>query len=150
MPMCRVSFSLLESDGEDWPVEQEEQMEVLLCDPPALLPTLTLSLAPEGHITEAPAPPAPKPNPQTATQGKTGKVIGRLESQHMQTDPHALTNTHTNVCTRVTSLSAVRLSRRRRLVRSRSNWSLMKWISSSTCLLKVRSDTHHIVLPHYS
>uniref|UniRef100_A0A674A352 Cyclic AMP-responsive element-binding protein 3-like protein 2 n=1 Tax=Salmo trutta TaxID=8032 RepID=A0A674A352_SALTR len=33
-----------ESDGEDWPVEQEEQMEVLLCDPPALLPTLTLSL----------------------------------------------------------------------------------------------------------
>ncbi|CAB1345730.1 unnamed protein product [Coregonus sp. 'balchen'] len=65
-----------ESDGEDWPVEQEEQMEVLLCDPPALLPTLTLSLAPEGHITEAPDPPdpSPKPNPQTATQGKASKI----------------------------------------------------------------------------
>uniref|UniRef100_A0A674DGY8 Cyclic AMP-responsive element-binding protein 3-like protein 2 n=1 Tax=Salmo trutta TaxID=8032 RepID=A0A674DGY8_SALTR len=79
-----------ESDGEDWPVEQEEQMEVLLCDPPALLPTLTLSLAPEGHITEAPAPPAPKPNPQTATQGKTSKVRRHLESQHMQTGLESL------------------------------------------------------------
>uniref|UniRef100_A0A674DGS7 Cyclic AMP-responsive element-binding protein 3-like protein 2 n=1 Tax=Salmo trutta TaxID=8032 RepID=A0A674DGS7_SALTR len=76
-----------ESDGEDWPVEQEEQMEVLLCDPPALLPTLTLSLAPEGHITEAPAPPAPKPNPQTATQGKTSKAkeIGEIQ---IKLEPH--------------------------------------------------------------
>uniref|UniRef100_A0A8C7D202 Cyclic AMP-responsive element-binding protein 3-like protein 2 n=1 Tax=Oncorhynchus kisutch TaxID=8019 RepID=A0A8C7D202_ONCKI len=40
-----------ESDGEDWSLEQEEQMEVLLCDPPALLPTLTLSLAPENRPT---------------------------------------------------------------------------------------------------
>uniref|UniRef100_A0A4W5JG74 Cyclic AMP-responsive element-binding protein 3-like protein 2 n=1 Tax=Hucho hucho TaxID=62062 RepID=A0A4W5JG74_9TELE len=76
-----------ESDGEDWPVEQEEQMEVLLCDPPALLPTLTLSLAPEGHITEAPAPPAPKHNPQTATQGKTSKAkeIGEIQ---IKLEPH--------------------------------------------------------------
>ncbi|XP_064794486.1 cyclic AMP-responsive element-binding protein 3-like protein 2 [Oncorhynchus masou masou] len=76
-----------ESDGENWSVEQEEQMEVLLCDSPALLPTLTLSLAPEGHITEALAPPAPKPNPQTATQGKTSKAkeIGEIQ---IKLEPH--------------------------------------------------------------
>lgn len=44
-----------DSDSDDWPMEQDNKglkMEPLLCDPPALLPTLTLTLAPEG--------PAPK------------------------------------------------------------------------------------------
>lgn len=38
-------------------MEQDDKglkMEPLLCDPPALLPTLTLTLTPEGTATEPP------------------------------------------------------------------------------------------------
>ncbi|KAG7456007.1 hypothetical protein MATL_G00247210 [Megalops atlanticus] len=48
-----------ESDGEDWTMESEEKglkMDPLLCDPPSLLPTLSLSLAPEGHTSQPVAP----------------------------------------------------------------------------------------------
>ncbi|XP_051977159.1 cyclic AMP-responsive element-binding protein 3-like protein 2 [Xyrauchen texanus] len=44
-----------DSDNDDWPMEQEDKglkMAPLLCDPPALLPTLTLTLTPEGPVSE--------------------------------------------------------------------------------------------------
>lgn len=48
-----------ESDGDsaDWPMEQDEAMDSLLCESPALLPTLSLTLplgaqqAPGGPVT---------------------------------------------------------------------------------------------------
>ncbi|KAL0962740.1 hypothetical protein UPYG_G00344700 [Umbra pygmaea] len=81
-----------ESDGEEWPIEQEEKMEVLLCDPPALLPTLSLTLAPGGHIVEDPITgiqlaSSPKPNPQTVILGKTCKVKDISEIQ-IKLEPH--------------------------------------------------------------
>ncbi|XP_074481968.1 cyclic AMP-responsive element-binding protein 3-like protein 2 [Sebastes fasciatus] len=53
-----------ESDGDsaDWPMEQEDTIDILLCETPSLLPTLSLSLvssdghkAPEGPPAVAPA-----------------------------------------------------------------------------------------------
>ncbi|XP_077090992.1 cyclic AMP-responsive element-binding protein 3-like protein 2 [Siphateles boraxobius] len=53
-----------DSDNDEWPMEQEDKglkMEPLLCDPPVLLPTLTLNLTPEGPASE----------PVTDTQSRT-------------------------------------------------------------------------------
>lgn len=80
-----------ESDGDsEWPMEHEESMEGLLCDPPALLPTLSLSLAPVGPpATQAPAPaPAPKlPGPQPPTPGKM-KEGGESLVPQIKLEPH--------------------------------------------------------------
>ncbi|XP_022065430.2 cyclic AMP-responsive element-binding protein 3-like protein 2 isoform X1 [Acanthochromis polyacanthus] len=56
-----------ESDGE-WPMEQEEAMEGLLCETPSLLPTLSLSL---GEGPKAPKGPAvvPTASPAQTTVG---------------------------------------------------------------------------------
>lgn len=45
-----------ESDGDsaEWPMEQDEAIDSLLCETPALLPTLSLSLASGSQATEGP------------------------------------------------------------------------------------------------
>uniref|UniRef100_A0A8C7U7A9 Cyclic AMP-responsive element-binding protein 3-like protein 2 n=1 Tax=Oncorhynchus mykiss TaxID=8022 RepID=A0A8C7U7A9_ONCMY len=63
-----------ESDGENWSVEQEEQMEVLLCDPPALLPTLTLSLT--------------GPHSLTNTHTHTHKRMREIGEIQIKLEPH--------------------------------------------------------------
>lgn len=80
---------LSESDGE-WPMEQDEAIDSLLCESPSLLPTLSLSLAsgpqaPEGPAAApaaAAAPPA-QPTVNTQNQGKGIKV--RAQGQMMET-----------------------------------------------------------------
>ncbi|KAJ8006523.1 hypothetical protein DPEC_G00108140 [Dallia pectoralis] len=81
-----------ESEGEEWPMEQEEKIDDLLCDPPVLLPTLSLTLPPEGPIIEAPdlaiTPTlSPKASPQSATQGRANKVKEIPEIQ-IKLEPH--------------------------------------------------------------
>lgn len=83
-----------ESDlDSEWPMEQEDTMEGLLCDPPALLPTL--DLAPEDpniKIAESssavPKSPAPVP---TTTRGKSSKVKAASEASvipQIKLEPH--------------------------------------------------------------
>lgn len=81
--VCAVS-SAGESDGDtaEWPMEQEEAMDSLLCETPSLLPTLSLSLPSGPQAPEDPAV-APAAAPVTTTaqttvnslnQGKGSKV----------------------------------------------------------------------------
>lgn len=68
-----------ESDGDssEWPMEQEETMEGLLCDTPALLPTLSLSLT-SNEVSQAPESPAVAPastSAQTTVSDNQGKGI---------------------------------------------------------------------------
>lgn len=81
--VCVVS-SAGESDGDtaEWPMEQEEAMDSLLCETPSLLPTLSLSLPSGPQAPEDPAvAPAAAPVATTAqttvnslNQGKGNKV----------------------------------------------------------------------------
>ncbi|XP_062338818.1 LOW QUALITY PROTEIN: cyclic AMP-responsive element-binding protein 3-like protein 2 [Osmerus eperlanus] len=82
-----------ESDGEsEWPMEHEDSMEGLLCDPPALLPALCLALAPEVPLTKAPAPtPAPKlSGSQAPTPGRASKMKegGERLIPQIKLEPH--------------------------------------------------------------
>lgn len=79
----RVVCPAAESDGDssEWPMEQEEAIDGLLCETPSLLPTLSLSLAssegpqaPEGP-TVAPAAAAASPAQTTASSHNHGKGI---------------------------------------------------------------------------
>lgn len=81
----RVASSAAESDGDstEWPMEQDEAIDSLLCEAPSLLPTLSLSLppgpqAPEGPAVAPAAAPAATTAAQTAinshNQGKGNKV----------------------------------------------------------------------------
>lgn len=50
-----MALSIGDSECEEWPPEQEEnhiKMEPLLCESPALLPTLALNLSHEGSNIE--------------------------------------------------------------------------------------------------
>ncbi|XP_026219778.1 cyclic AMP-responsive element-binding protein 3-like protein 2 isoform X1 [Anabas testudineus] len=87
-----------ESDGDsaEWPMEQEEAISGLLCETPALLPTLSLSLA----STEGPhAPEGPAVAPTTATtpaqitissynQGKGIKIKEENIIPQIKLEPH--------------------------------------------------------------
>ncbi|XP_028256304.1 cyclic AMP-responsive element-binding protein 3-like protein 2 isoform X1 [Parambassis ranga] len=84
-----------ESDGDssEWPMEQEEIMEDLLCDTPALLPTLSLSLT-SNEVSQAPESPAVAPastSAQTTVSGNQGKGIKVKEENiipQIKLEPH--------------------------------------------------------------
>ncbi|XP_050933760.1 cyclic AMP-responsive element-binding protein 3-like protein 2 isoform X2 [Lates calcarifer] len=88
-----------ESDGDssEWPMEQEEAIDGLLCETPSLLPTLSLSLAssegpqaPEGP-TVAPAAAAASPAQTTASSHNHGKGIKIKEENiipQIKLEPH--------------------------------------------------------------
>ncbi len=67
---ARCSF-VAESDGDsaEWPMEQDETIDSLLCETPSLLPTLSLSLASGPQAPEGPsvAPAAAKAPPAQTT-----------------------------------------------------------------------------------
>ncbi|XP_010770610.1 cyclic AMP-responsive element-binding protein 3-like protein 2, partial [Notothenia coriiceps] len=87
-----------ESDGEsaDWPMEQEDSIDSLLCETPSLLPTLSLSLVPgEGpRAPESPAvapavPPSPPAQPRVnSSQGKAFKVKEENIIPQIKLEPH--------------------------------------------------------------
>lgn len=75
-----VASSAAESDGDssEWPMEQDEAIDSLLCETPSLLPTLSLSLASGPQAPEGPAvaPADPASPAQTTTNSHTqGKGI---------------------------------------------------------------------------
>ncbi|KAI3366611.1 hypothetical protein L3Q82_009291, partial [Scortum barcoo] len=86
-----------ESDGDsaDWPMEQDEAIDSLLCETPSLLPTLSLSLAPGPQAPEGP-PVAPAPATaapaQTATnspnQAKGIKIKEENIIPQIKLEPH--------------------------------------------------------------
>ncbi|KAJ8381984.1 hypothetical protein SKAU_G00027620 [Synaphobranchus kaupii] len=84
-----------ESDGEDWIMEPEEKalkMDPLLCDPPSLLPTLSLSLTPAGPAAQ-PAAPHALSVPVLFTQSSQVKIIKVKEdsekfSPKIKLEPH--------------------------------------------------------------
>ncbi|KAG9339087.1 hypothetical protein JZ751_024116 [Albula glossodonta] len=84
-----------ESDGEDWTMESEEKgmkMDPLLCEPGSLLPTLSLSLAPEGP-TSQPVAPQPLSVPVLLSQSAQVKIIKVKEdterfSPKIKLEPH--------------------------------------------------------------
>ncbi|XP_044042090.1 cyclic AMP-responsive element-binding protein 3-like protein 2 isoform X2 [Siniperca chuatsi] len=86
-----------ESDGDsaDWPMEQEEAIDSLLCETPSLLPTLSLSLASGPQAPESPAvaPAATAATPaQTAVnshnQGKGIKIKEENIIPQIKLEPH--------------------------------------------------------------
>ncbi|XP_073694314.1 cyclic AMP-responsive element-binding protein 3-like protein 2 [Garra rufa] len=76
-----------DSDNDEWPMEQEDKglkMEPLLCDPsPVLLPTLTLTLTPEGPAAE-PVTDASLSLPQTAQVKEDSECF----SPQIKLEPH--------------------------------------------------------------
>lgn len=75
-----------ESDGDsaDWPMEQDEAMDSLLCESPALLPALSLTLplgpqqAPESPVTtNAAAAAATTPGPTPAESPASSRSPSR-------------------------------------------------------------------------
>ncbi|KAK9975648.1 hypothetical protein ABG768_020889 [Culter alburnus] len=81
-----------DSDNDEWPMEQEDKglkMEPLLCDPPVLLPTLTLTLTPEGPASE-PVTDTSDPTLSQAAQVKPLKVKEDSESfsPQIKLEPH--------------------------------------------------------------
>ncbi|KAK9525886.1 hypothetical protein VZT92_016558 [Zoarces viviparus] len=90
-----------ESDGDsaDWPMEQEDAIDILLCETPSLLPTLSLSLAsssrgpqePEGLAVAPPAAAAASPPQTTASshnQGKGFKIKEENIIPQIKLEPH--------------------------------------------------------------
>ncbi|KAM3858780.1 LOW QUALITY PROTEIN: cyclic AMP-responsive element-binding protein 3-like protein 2 [Diretmus argenteus] len=80
-------------DSGDWPMEQEEVMESLLCETPSLLPTLSLSLASnKPQAPEGPAvAPAAAPTQTAVTNHNQGKVIKVKEESvfpQIKLEPH--------------------------------------------------------------
>ncbi|XP_068995950.1 cyclic AMP-responsive element-binding protein 3-like protein 2 isoform X2 [Embiotoca jacksoni] len=81
-------------DVTEWPMEQEEAMEGLLCESPSLLPTLSLSLgSAEGpHAPEGPAvAPAASPAQTTVGSNNPGKGIKIKEENiipQIKLEPH--------------------------------------------------------------
>lgn len=68
---CPLPTPAAESDSE-WPMDQDETIDSLLCESPSLLPTLSLSMThgPEalaGAPAAAPATAAPPPPPASST-----------------------------------------------------------------------------------
>ncbi|XP_041637056.1 cyclic AMP-responsive element-binding protein 3-like protein 2 [Cheilinus undulatus] len=88
-----------ESDGDsaEWPMEQDEAIDSLLCETPSLLPTLSLSLttagtpAPEGPAV-APAAASPTtPTPPAVNSSSLGKGIKIKEENiipQIKLEPH--------------------------------------------------------------
>ncbi|XP_070709775.1 cyclic AMP-responsive element-binding protein 3-like protein 2 isoform X2 [Pempheris klunzingeri] len=82
-----------ESDGE-WPMEQDEAIDSLLCETPSLLPTLSLSLAPGPQAPEGPAvAPAAAATPVQPTvnslnQGKGIKIKEENIIPQIKLEPH--------------------------------------------------------------
>lgn len=82
-----------ESDGDsaDWPMEQDEAMDSLLCESPALLPTLSLTLplgaqqAPKGPVTTDAAATSsssstPAESPASSCSPSRGVKVGTVSS----------------------------------------------------------------------
>ncbi|KAM9334850.1 cyclic AMP-responsive element-binding protein 3-like protein 2 [Symphorus nematophorus] len=68
-----------ESDGDsaEWPMEQDEAIDSLLCETPSLLPTLSLSLASGPQAPEGPAvAPAAATSPAQTTVNSQNQVKG--------------------------------------------------------------------------
>uniref|UniRef100_A0AAX7SEJ5 BZIP domain-containing protein n=1 Tax=Astatotilapia calliptera TaxID=8154 RepID=A0AAX7SEJ5_ASTCA len=82
-----------ESDGDsaEWPMEQEEAIESLLCETPSLLPTLSLSLATsEGSQTSEGSALAPAATSVqvTVNQSKVIKIKEEKISPKIKLEPH--------------------------------------------------------------
>ncbi|XP_040886003.1 cyclic AMP-responsive element-binding protein 3-like protein 2 isoform X2 [Toxotes jaculatrix] len=83
-----------ESDGDsaEWPMEQEEPIDSLLCETPSLLPTLSLSLASsEGpQAPEGPAGTPATPAQTTVSSHNQGKVKIKEENiiPQIKLEPH--------------------------------------------------------------
>ncbi|XP_005747289.1 cyclic AMP-responsive element-binding protein 3-like protein 2 [Pundamilia nyererei] len=82
-----------ESDGDsaEWPMEQEEAIESLLCETPSLLPTLSLSLATsEGAQTSEGSALAPAATSVqvTVNQSKVIKIKEEKISPKIKLEPH--------------------------------------------------------------
>ncbi|KAI9543002.1 Cyclic AMP-responsive element-binding protein 3-like protein 2 [Dissostichus eleginoides] len=87
-----------ESDGEsaDWPMEQEDSIDSLLCETPSLLPTLSLSLvpgdgsrAPESPAVAPAVPPSPPAQPRVnSSQGKAFKIKEENIIPQIKLEPH--------------------------------------------------------------
>ncbi|KAM4614776.1 cyclic AMP-responsive element-binding protein 3-like protein 2 [Polymixia lowei] len=86
-----------ESDGADsgeWPMEQEEAMEGLLCETPSFLPALSLALTPAGGAPVAEGPvvapaTAPAQTPMAShSQGKVVKVKEESVIPQIKLEPH--------------------------------------------------------------
>ncbi|XP_068611369.1 cyclic AMP-responsive element-binding protein 3-like protein 2 [Brachionichthys hirsutus] len=82
-----------ESDGE-WPMEQSDDIDSLLCEAPSLLPTLSLSLATGPKAPEAPvvvrAAPASPPQPTVSSQNqaKGNKIKEESIIPQIKLEPH--------------------------------------------------------------
>ncbi|KAK5849042.1 hypothetical protein PBY51_008717 [Eleginops maclovinus] len=87
-----------ESDGEsaDWPMEQDDSIDSLLCETPSLLPTLSLSLAsgegPRAIESPAVAPVVPTTPPAqsrvNSSQGKAFKIKEENIIPQIKLEPH--------------------------------------------------------------
>ncbi|XP_029351474.1 cyclic AMP-responsive element-binding protein 3-like protein 2 isoform X2 [Echeneis naucrates] len=85
-----------ESDGDssEWPMEQDEAIDGLLCETPSLLPTLSLSLTPSEAPKAAEHPataPAATQSQTTVTTHNTGKGIKIKEENiipQIKLEPH--------------------------------------------------------------
>ncbi|XP_011611534.2 cyclic AMP-responsive element-binding protein 3-like protein 2 isoform X2 [Takifugu rubripes] len=83
-----------EGDSADWPMEQEEAMDSLLCETPSLIPTLSLSLpqAPEGPAAASPvaaaALPAVASTSASSNQGKGVKIKEESVLPQIKLEPH--------------------------------------------------------------
>ncbi|XP_068163334.1 cyclic AMP-responsive element-binding protein 3-like protein 2 [Antennarius striatus] len=82
-----------ESDGE-WPMEQNDDIDSLLCEAPALLPTLSLTLASGPQAPEAPvavpAPSTPPAQPSVSSQNqvKGNKIKEEIIIPQIKLEPH--------------------------------------------------------------
>lgn len=84
---------LAESDGDsaDWPMEQDEAMDSLLCESPTLLPTLslTLPLGPQ-QASESPAATSTAAAAAATTTPAESPASGRSPSRAVKVGPVSL------------------------------------------------------------
>lgn len=92
-----------DSENDEWPMEQEDKgmkMEPLLCDPsPVLLPTLTLTLTPEGPASEpvtdaALIPPAAQVKEDSESLSPQIKLEPHEVDQFLNLSPKGLESLH--------------------------------------------------------
>lgn len=135
-----------ESDGDssEWPMEQDEAIDSLLCETPTLLPTLSLSLSSGPQAPEGPAvAPAAAAASTTTTAAATAAPVQTTISSHntgkgikvrIQRRKLTLLRMFPLNFLLISNLSCVYFSShrlKRRASSLRLNWSLMKSTSSS-------------------
>ena len=74
--VCLSSAADSDGDSAEWPMEQDEGIDSLLCETPSLLPTLALSLPPGPQVPEGPTvAPAAAPASTAVSSHNQGKGI---------------------------------------------------------------------------